>query len=103
MSPIDGPILLISEIYLAHTSGVNISKAQPSKAKGLGGVECPVLAFYYIDKITQMSPIDGPILLISEIYLAHTSGINISKAQPSKAKGLGEIAGPILRILIYII
>ena len=60
-------------------------------------------AFYYIDKITQMSPIDGPILLISEICLAHTSGVNISKAQPSKAKGLGGVAGPILRILIYII
>ena len=49
-----------------------------------------------------MSPIDGPILLISEICLAHTSGVNISKAQPSKAKGLGGVAGPILRILIYL-
>ena len=38
MAPIDGPIVLVSEIYLAHTSDVNISKAQPSKANGLGGV-----------------------------------------------------------------
>ena len=38
MSPIDGPIVLVSEIYLAHTTDENISKAQPSKANGLGGV-----------------------------------------------------------------
>ena len=49
-------------------------------------------AFYYIDKITQMSPIDGPIVLVSEIYLAHTTDENISKAQPSKANGLGGVA-----------
>ena len=43
------------------------------------------------DKITQMSPIDGPIVLVSEIYLAHTSDVNISEAQPSKASGLGGV------------
>ena len=53
------------------------------------------------DKITQMSPIDGPIVLVSEIYLAHTSDVNISEAQPSKAKGLGGVAERILWILIY--
>ena len=47
-----------------------------------------------------MSPIDGPIWLVSEINLGDTSDDNISKAQPSKAKGLGGVA---LRILIYII
>ena len=50
-----------------------------------------------------MSPIDGPIVLVSEIYLEITSDFNISKAQPSKAKGLGGVGGPILRIPIYII
>ena len=49
-------------------------------------------AFYYIKTITQMSPIDGPIVLVSEIYLAHTSDVNISKAQSSKANGLGGVA-----------
>ena len=60
-------------------------------------------AFYYIDKITQMSPIDGPILLVSEICFphSHTSFDNIPKNQPSKAKGLGGVAKRILTILIY--
>ena len=57
--------------------------------------------FYYIDKITQMSPIDGPILLVSEICFPHTSFDNIPKNQPSKAKGLGGVAERILTILIY--
>ena len=59
--------------------------------------------FYYIDKITQMSPVDGPIVLVSEIYLAHTTDENISKGQPSRANGLGGVALIVLRILIYII
>ena len=50
-------------------------------------------AFYYIDKITQMSPIDGPIVLVSEIYLARTSDVNISEAQPSKTSGLEGVRG----------
>ena len=58
-------------------------------------------AFYYIKTITQMSPIDGPIVLVSEINLPHTYDDNISKAQPSKANGLGGVALIILRILIY--
>ena len=37
MSPIDGPIGLVPETNLAFTTDVNISEAQPSKAKGLGG------------------------------------------------------------------
>ena len=37
MSPIDGPIGLVPETNLAFTTDVNISKAQLSKAKGLGG------------------------------------------------------------------
>ena len=52
MSPIDGPILLVSEIYLAHTTDVNISKVQPSKANGLGGVallEFWILSYSYLD------------------------------------------------------
>ena len=53
------------------------------------------------DKITQMSPIDGPISLISEINLPHTSNFNISKAQPSKADGLGVVALPAFLILLY--
>ena len=57
-------------------------------------------AFYYIKKITQMSPIDGPILLVSEINLSQTYSENISEFQPSKANGLGGVA---LMILIYII
>ena len=58
-------------------------------------------AFYYIDKITQMSPIDGPILLVLEINLAYTSNLNISKAQPSKANGLGGVALLAFLILLY--
>ena len=38
MAPIDGPIWLISEICTLLTFNRNISKFQPSKANGLGGV-----------------------------------------------------------------
>ena len=38
MAPIDGAIGLKLEICNAYTTDVNISKAQPSKASGLGGV-----------------------------------------------------------------
>ena len=38
MAPIDGAIGLKLNICNAYTTDVNISKAQPSKASGLGGV-----------------------------------------------------------------
>ena len=38
MAPIDGAIGLKIKICNAYTTDVNISKAQPSKASGLGGV-----------------------------------------------------------------
>ena len=48
-------------------------------------------AFYYIDKITQMSPIDGAIGLKMNINLTQTHRDNISEVQPSKANGLGGV------------
>ena len=41
MAPIDGTIGMKININLPQTSDVNISKGQPSKANGLGGVRCP--------------------------------------------------------------
>ena len=38
MAPIDGAIRMKIDINLPQTTDVNISKAQPSKASGLGGV-----------------------------------------------------------------
>ena len=38
MAPIDGAIAMQIDINLPQTTDVNISKAQPSKASGLGGV-----------------------------------------------------------------
>ena len=38
MAPIDGTIGMKIDINLPQTTDVNISKAQPSKASGLGGV-----------------------------------------------------------------
>ena len=38
MAPIDGAIGMKLKICNAYTSDVSISKAQPSKASGLGGV-----------------------------------------------------------------
>ena len=38
MTTIDGPILMKMNINHPQTADVNISKAQPPKAKGLGGV-----------------------------------------------------------------
>ena len=38
MAPIDGAIGLKLNICIAYTTDVKISKAQPSKASGLGGV-----------------------------------------------------------------
>ena len=38
MSSIDGPIWPVSEINMAHSANVNISEAQPSKARGRRGV-----------------------------------------------------------------
>ena len=38
MAPIDGAIGMKININLPQTTDVNISKAQPSKASGLGGV-----------------------------------------------------------------
>ena len=38
MAPIDGAIGMKIDINLPQTTDVNISKAQPSKASGLGGV-----------------------------------------------------------------
>ena len=40
MAPIDGAIGMKININTAQTTDVNISKAQPSKASGLGGVRC---------------------------------------------------------------
>ena len=47
--------------------------------------------FYYIDKINQMSPIDGAIGLKMNINLTQTHLDNISEVQPSKANGLGGV------------
>ena len=58
-------------------------------------------AFYCIDKITQMSPIDGPIGLKMNINLPQTYSDNISEVQPSKANGLGGVRFLTLWILIY--
>ena len=41
MAPIDGAIGMKIDINLPQTTDVNISKAQPSKASGLGGVRSP--------------------------------------------------------------
>ena len=41
MAPIDGAIGMKININTAQTTDVNISKAQPSKASGLGGVRPP--------------------------------------------------------------
>ena len=38
MAPIDGAIGMKINMNLPQTTDVNISKAQPSKASGLGGV-----------------------------------------------------------------
>ena len=43
------------------------------------------------DKITQMSPIDGPIGLKMNINHPQTYSDNISGVQPSKANGLGGV------------
>ena len=58
-------------------------------------------AFYYIDKITQMSPIDGAIGLKMNINRPQTYSENMSEAQPSKANGLGGVRLPTFRILLY--
>ena len=57
--------------------------------------------FYYIDKINQMSPIDGAIGLKMNINLTQTHPDNISEVQPSKANGLGGVRWFTLWILIY--
>ena len=55
MAPIDGAIGMKIDINLPQTTDVNISKAQPSKASGLGGVRglrsksAPTLYKYSID------------------------------------------------------
>ena len=41
MAPIDGAIGMKINLDLPQTTDVNISKAQPSKASGLGGVRPP--------------------------------------------------------------
>ena len=41
MAPIDGAIGMKININHPQTTDVNISKAQPSKASGLGGVRSP--------------------------------------------------------------
>ena len=41
MAPIDGTISTKMNIKHPQMNDVNISKAQPSKAKGLGGVRFP--------------------------------------------------------------
>ena len=40
MAPIDGAIGMKINLDLPQTTDVNISKAQPSKVSGLGGVRC---------------------------------------------------------------
>ena len=57
MAPIDGAIGMKIDINLPQTTDVNISKAQPSKASGLGrGVRClrsksaPILYKYRFDR-----------------------------------------------------
>ena len=56
MAPIDGTISTKMNIKHPQMNDVNISKAQPSKAKGLGGVRFPrsknaALLYIYIDYI----------------------------------------------------
>ena len=47
MAPIDGAISMKINLDLPQTTDVNISKAQPSKASGLGGVRCLKQAFFF--------------------------------------------------------
>ena len=59
MAPIDGAIGMKININTAQTTDVNISKAQPSKASGLGGVvflrsqSAPTL--YYQKQMNKLS------------------------------------------------
>ena len=58
MAPIDGAIGLKLNICNAYTTDVNISKGQPSKASGLGGVRSPrskCAPIYYLDKIESLN------------------------------------------------
>ena len=62
MAPIDGAIGMKIDINLPQTTDVNISKAQPSKASGLGGVLClrsksaPTLYKYRLEEWRPVSP-----------------------------------------------
>ena len=64
MAPIDGAIGMKININHPQTTDVNISKAQPSKASGLGGVRClrsksaPTLYKYrfYFGPLTIINP-----------------------------------------------
>ena len=61
MAPLDGAIGMKINLDLPQTTDANISKAQPSKVSGLGGVRClrsksaPILSIYYLDKIESLN------------------------------------------------
>ena len=63
MAPIDGAIGMKINLDLPQTTDVNISKAQPSKASGLGGVRglrsksAPILYKYRFTEISQANSI----------------------------------------------
>ena len=80
MAPIDGAIAMKINLDLPQTTDVNISKAQPSKVSGLGGVRClrsksaPILYKY---RLPCASIIES---FFKKIVRGH---INLS-AQPAK-------------------
>ena len=58
MTTINGPILMKMNINHPQTTDVNISKAQPPKAKGLGGVRLEKRKIYILVK-TNRRPLVG--------------------------------------------
>ena len=62
MAPTDGTNGMKINLDLPQTTDVNISKAQPSKVSGLGGVRCfrsKSAPIYYIDKIESLIVLMG--------------------------------------------
>ena len=86
MAPIDGAIGMKIDINLPQTTDVNISKAQPSKASGLGGVRClrsksaPILYKYRYSNLVDR--VIWVFKILETKYLVAKKGCDLSQKLP---------------------
>ena len=82
MAPIDGTISTKMNIKHPQMNDVNISKAQPSKAKGLGGVRFPRsknAALLYIYRLNGICGTKAWLSWLTKIAIQSSTKLSLKK------------------------